>query len=591
LKGLTHLSGRAKKESRKISPASFPKCPTGIQGLDEITLGGLPRGRPTLVVGAAGAGKTLLGMQFLVCGALDYDEPGVCLSFEETAGDITQNVVSLGFDLDALAKSKKLLIDYVHVDRIEITETGEYDLEGLFVRLGSAIDSIKAKRVVLDAVETLFAGLTNEGVVRSEFARLLAWLKDKGVTSIVTGEHGVHTLTKHGLEEYISDCVLVLDQRVEQSLVTRRLRIVKYRGSSHGTNEYPFLIDQHGISVLPVTSVELEHAASDERVSTGIEGLDEMLGGKGYFQGSSILVSGTAGTGKTSLAAHLVDAACRRGEKCVYFAFEESKSQLARNMRSIGIDLEQWVKKGLLYFHATRPTMYGLEMHLVKMHQLVREMQPRVAVVDPISSLTSGATQRDVKGVLLRMVDHLKQSGITAFMTALTGGEHEVEATELDISSLVDTWLLLRDIENGGERNRVIYLLKSRGMAHSNQVREFRLTEKGVRLRDAYIGPGGVLTGSARLAQEAQERETELLRRQEMERKKLAVERRRRSIEAQIEALRADLQADEKELEHLRMQEQLRQSRMQEGREEMARARFSKTDSANEKSKDRGARR
>jgi len=294
------------------------KARTGISGLDEITEGGLPRGRPTLVCGSAGCGKTLLAMEFLVRGATQFGEPGVFVSFEEAPEEIAANVRSLGFDVPALVQQKKLLVDHVRIDRGGFEEAGEYDLEGLFVRLGYAIDQVKAKRVALDTIETLFAGLSNEGILRSELVRLFRWLKQKGVTAVITGERGEGTLTRHGLEEYVSDCVILLDHRVDEQVSTRRLRIVKYRGSTHGTNEYPFLIDLRGFSVLPVTSLGLAHQTHNERVSSGIDALDEMLGGSGYYRASSVLVSGTAGTGKTSLACHFADACCRRGEKVLF---------------------------------------------------------------------------------------------------------------------------------------------------------------------------------------------------------------------------------------------------------------------------------
>ena len=484
----------------------LPKAPTGIGGLDEITSGGLPRGRPTLVCGSAGCGKTLLAMEFLVRGATEFGEPGVFVAFEETPEELSENVRSLGFDLDTLVERKQLLVDHVRVERSEIEETGEYDLEGLFIRLGHAIDSIGAKRVVLDTLEVLFGGLSNVSILRSELRRLFRWLKDKGVTAIITGERGDGTLTRHGLEEYVSDCVIVLDHRVNDQLSTRRIRIVKYRGTTHGTNEYPFLIDEDGISVLPITSLGLRHEASAERISTGVPRLDAMLGGMGVYRGSSVLISGTAGTGKTSLAAHFIDAACRRGERCLYLSFEESPSQMMRNMRSIGLDLAPLVKKGVLRFHATRPSEYGLEMHLATLHKLVKEFQPRVVVVDPITTfLNNAGTSREAEGMLTRLIDFLKSQQITGVFTSLTRGGNAIEASQTSVSSLIDTWLLVRDIEVAGERNRGLYVLKSRGMAHSNQIREFVLTDRGIDLLDVRVGPEGVLIGSRRLAQEARE--------------------------------------------------------------------------------------
>jgi circadian clock protein KaiC len=551
----------------------LPKAATGIQGLDEVTGGGLPRGRPTLVCGSAGCGKTLLAIEFLIRGATQFGEPGLFMAFEETAEELAENVRPLGYDLKELAEQKKLLVDYVRVERSEIEETGDYDLEGLFIRLGHAIDSIGAKRVVLDTIETLFGGLSNAAVLRSELRRLFRWLKDKGVTAIVTGERGEGTLTRQGLEEYVSDCVIVLDHRVTEQLSTRRLRIVKYRGSNHGSNEYPFLIDETGISVLPITSIGLQHKASEERISTGIPRLDAMLGGDGFYRGSSVLFSGTAGTGKTSLAAHFADATCRRGERCLYLAFEESESQIVRNMRSIGLELTPWLKKDLLRFHATRPTSYGLETHLATLHKLVNDFQPQVVIVDPITGFLKAGEHTQAEAMLMRLIDFLNGQNITALFTSLIHGGNFLEQSDVGISSLIDTWLLFRDIELGGERNRGLYVLKSRGMAHSNQIREFLLTDHGIELRDVYVGPEGVLTGSLRLAQEERERAATMKRQEDIDRRQRELERKRQAMQAQMAAQRGQFEAEEEELKLLIAQEQAVGERMRNNREEMARSR------------------
>jgi circadian clock protein KaiC len=550
----------------------LPKVPTGIVGFDEITFGGLPKGRPTLVCGAAGCGKTLFGIEFLVRGASQFGENGVCVTFEETADDLAVNVGSLGFDLFKLQKAKKLVIDHIYIDKNEIAETGEYDLEGLFVRLNTAIDSVNAKRVLLDTPEALFAGLSDVGVLRSELRRLFRWLKDKGVTAVITGERGDGTLTRHGLEEYVSDCVILLDHRVQSDAVTRRLRVLKYRGSIHGTNEYPFLIDENGIAVVPVTSLGLAHKASTERISSGVVALDEMLGGQGYFRGSSILVTGTAGTGKTSLGGHFVDAACRRGETAVFFAFEESPAQIIRNMRSIGLDLDRWVKKGLLHIDASRPSAFGLEMHLVRMHHLMAQVKPSVVVLDPISGLIPSGSQHDVNSVVLRMVDSIKAQSATALFTGLSASD-DVQWTDMNISSLVDAWLLVRNVEVNGERNRILYVLKSRGMAHSNQVREFTLTSRGIRLRDVYLGPGGVLTGSARVAREAEERREEVKLMEEERRREAAAKANLKAIEAKIASLLAEKHSHEQELAVLTGGNQSRLRAIQTERDELSRSR------------------
>ncbi len=530
---------RRKSAASGAARREIAKAPTGISGIDEITSGGLPRGRPTLVCGTAGCGKTVFAMEFVARGAVQFGEPGVFVSFEESERDLTENVRSLGFDLERLIAQKKLFIDHVRVERSEIEETGAYNLDGLFIRLAHAIDTVKAKRVALDTIESLFSGFSDAAILRAELRRLFGWLKDRGVTAVITGERGEGQLTRQGLEEYVSDCVILLDQRITEQVSTRRLRIVKYRGSHHGTNEYPFLIDERGISVLPITSLGLGHDISSELVSTGIGGLDEMLGG-GVYRGTSVLVSGTVGTGKTSVAAHFADAACRRGERCLFFSYEESPAQITRNMRSIGIDLAPWIDRGLLVVHSARPSVHGLEMHLVTAHKLVEQLEPRAVVIDPITSLTGAGTVSQTESMLVRLIDFFKSRGLTAFFTSLSAPEMQ-EHTDLSVSSLIDTWLLLRNVELNGERNRTIFVIKSRGMSHSNQVREFLLTDEGVRLRDAYLGPHGVLTGSARLQQEIRDREAELQRRAEAAREERTLAARRRALEAQIASLQAEL--------------------------------------------------
>jgi circadian clock protein KaiC len=546
---------------------ALAKARTGIAGLDEVTFGGLPAGRPTLICGGPGCGKTLLATTFLVNGAVMFNEPGVFVSFEESREDLIQNVASLDYDLGALVAQKKIAIDFVRVERSEIEETGEYDLEGLFVRLDYAIKSVGAKRVVLDTLEMLFAGLGDTQILRAEIRRLFAWLKHRGVTAIITAEQGEGKLTRYGIEEYVSDCVFLLDNRVNDQITTRRLRVVKYRGSAHGTNEYPFLIDARGVSVLPVTSAGLAHAASDEVISTGIPGLNQMLGAGGFYRGTSILVSGTAGTGKTSLAAHFIEAVCARGERCLYFAFEESPAQIVRNMRSIGLDLQPRIDAGLLRFEAARPSLFGLEMHLARMYREIEEFAPAATVLDPISALR-GETG-DVHSMLLRVIDLLKSRGITAFLTNLLSAEG-MDQADAGMSSLMDTWLSLVQLESNGERNRGIYVLKSRGMNHSNQIREYQLTSQGVKLVDAYLGSSGVLTGSARIAQEMVDAASSVRRAQESERKQRDIERKRAALERQIAELRAELESEEEEARKSLQHDEELEKRLQADRRAMA---------------------
>jgi circadian clock protein KaiC len=565
---------------RQKSRREIPKCPTGVTGLDQITQGGLPRARPTLICGSAGCGKTVLAMEFLVRGATEFNESGVFMSFEESDKELIANVGSMGFDLNALCARKKLYLDYVRVERSEIEETGEYDLEGLFIRLESAIRRVGAKRVVLDTIESLFSGFSNSSILRAELRRLFGWLKTRGVTALITAETGDGKLTRYGIEEYVADCVILLDHRVEDQNSIRRLRVVKYRGTAHGTCEYPFLIGETGFSVLPLSSLKLDHPAPTQRVSSGIPRLDAMLGGKGFFRGSSILVSGGAGTGKTSIAAQFVDSACRRGERALYIASEQSVSEILRNMRSIGLDLAPWIKRGRLSFHAARPGTFGLEKHLITVHDATAAFNPHVVVIDPISNFESVGSDSQVKSMLTRLIDTFKSRQITAMFTSLTNADAAPESTDVGVSSLIDTWLLLRNLECNGERNRGLYVLKSRGMAHSNQIREFVLTNQGVKLLDVYVGPSGVLTGTARAAQEARERAEATERKERLQQKSAELKSKRRELEQQIGRLQSEFAADQHRLQLDMQQMDSREKQFVLDRSEMSRFRHADTASA-----------
>jgi circadian clock protein KaiC len=549
------------------------KSPTGIEGFDELTLGGLPSGRPTLVCGSAGCGKTLFASTFLLNGAREFDEPGLFVTFEERPVDIVSNVASLGFGMEELIAERKIMIEHIAVDPAELAEIGDYDLEGLFLRLELAIDEIGAKRIVLDTIESLFSAFTNPAILRAEIRRLFDWLKDKGMTTVITGERGDGSLTRQGLEEYVSDCVLLLDHRVHNQVSTRRLRIVKYRGTAHGTNEYPFLIDSDGFSVLPVSSLGLNHKVSEERIQSGVPDLDDMLVGGGFYRGSSVLISGVAGSGKSSLSACFAAAACAAGEKALYFSFEESAEQTIRNMRSIGIDLKLWMDGDKFRHIAARPTFYSLEMHLAVMLREVTRFKPTLVVVDPISAFIGNADQLEVQAMMLRMVDFLKSRGVTGVFTHLTHGQGDVAETDVGLSSLMDAWILLLNRESSGEFNRELYLLKARGTAHSNQVREFLLSSDGIRLVPPYIGEGRALTGSARRIQEAQDRRREFERAVETERKQAEISKRRQRMKAEIDALHAELEADERELERIRRDEENFEAQAERDRLEMERSR------------------
>lgn len=533
------------------------KCPTGITGLDDITGGGLPRGRPTLLCGGPGCGKTLLALEFLVRGITEFDEPGVFIAFEENPDELAQNVASLGFNLPELRARRQLAVDHVRINAHEVEQNGEFDLDALFIRLAHAIKTVGAKRLVLDTVECLFGDLPDPATLRSELQRLFRWLKDQQITAIITGERGDSTLTRHGLEEYVSDCVIALDHRILDQTCIRRLRVVKYRGSAHGTNEYPFVIDDRGFSLLPITTLKLDHIASDERISIGVPGIDAMLSGSGLYRGSSVLVSGTAGTGKTTLAAHFIDAACARGERALYFSFEESPSQIKRNLKSVGLDLAHWEQQGLLGFVSSRPSTHGLEMHLLAIHKALVQFNPAVVVVDPINGFIAGVNQLDVKIMLVRLIDFLKAEKISVLLTNLTPGDGPIAVTEVGISSIIDTWLALRDIECNGERNRSLTVIKSRGMAHSNQVREFLITAHGIYLKEACLSPAGVLTGSTRLVQKAHEADIDRL-----DRKHQAFESQLAALQAAFDLKQAEIERSLSELQSRLLQSDLERSNL-----------------------------
>ncbi len=562
----------ARRSARRLSGTpALSKTRTGVAGLDEITDGGLPAGRPTLVCGGAGSGKTLLSMEFLARGTLQFDEPGVFMAFEEHADELATNFASLGFDLNALVRDKRLVLDYVRVEPGELEAAGDYDLDGLFIRLESAIDSIGAKRVVLDTIETLFSGLKDTAVLRVELRRLFQWLKTKGVTAVITAERGESSLTRYGLEEYVADCVILLDNRVDRQMATRRLRIVKYRGTQHGTNEYPFLIDEGGISIMPLTSLAMDYQASTKRVSTGVPRLDAMMGGRGFYRGSSVLISGMAGTGKTSLAAHFAQGTIERGERCLWFAFEESPGQIIRNMRSIGIDLAPAVKSGLLRLTSIAPTSFGLEMHLVAMHKAIGEFEPQSVIVDPVSNFSAVGTDLEIKTMLMRLVGVLKSRQITSLFTHLVMGGTSEKATAIAVSSLMDTWLLLQDVVAGAERNRVLQLLKSRGMDHSNQVREFLLTDHGVELRDVYLGTSGeLLAGSALIEQRARETAQALVAVEEIDSLQRELDLRRQAVEAQIAEVQAAFEIEQTRALRTIAQGRARAAALRSGRVEMS---------------------
>jgi circadian clock protein KaiC len=558
-----------------LNKITLEKCSSGIQGLDEITEGGLPKGRPTLICGSAGCGKTMFAMQFLVEGA-ENGEPGVFVSFEETQEELEKNFASLGIDIKKLEKEKKFAVEYIYMERSEIEETGEFDLEGLFLRLAYAVEQIGAKRIVLDTVEAIFSGLPNEFILRAELRRLFSWLKTNGLTAVITGERGENSLTRYGLEEYVADCVILLDNPVIDKISTRNIRIIKYRGSAHGSNEYPFLMDEDGISVLPVTSLLLDHEASNEFIPTGIERLDTMLGNKGFYRGSSVLITGSAGTGKSSLGALFAENICKNGEKCIIFAFEESPKQIIRNMQSIGVDLQSYVDKGLLKFHSTRPTLYGLETHLATIHKTVNEFQPDVVIFDPISNLITVGSPEEVKSMLTRLIDFLKSKQITTLSTALRMmGQIE---TDIGVSSLMDTWIDLKSIETNGERNRTLDIIKTRGMYHSNQVREYKLTNKGIKLIDIYLGPSGMLTGSARISQIENEKAEKLSRQQEIERKQRELKQKQNIMESQISEIKAQYESEKLELDKIIAQEKLKEDALENERKVMAKIRHSNGD-------------
>jgi circadian clock protein KaiC len=534
-------------EAKVLPTLEIAKVATGVTGLDEILNGGLPKGRPTLVAGGAGCGKTLLAMEFLCRGAVEHGEPGIFIAFEETAEELAANVASLGFDLANLERDGLLIVDYVAVGRGEVLQTGPFDLEGLFIRIASSVAAIGAKRIVIDTVEVLFGALKDAATIRWELDRLFVWLKDQGLTAIVTSERGDgNRISRNGIEEYVADCVILLDHRITEERSTRRLRVLKYRGALHGSNEYPFLISNSGFVVFPVTSLGLDQSASTTRISTGISRLDARLSG-GVYQGSSVLISGSAGSGKTILASHFAEAACRRGEKTLYVSYEESAGQIERNMESVGLDLRHWREQDQLRIESIRPTLLGLESHLWWLTRLLDEFDPSTIVIDPITSFLRVGSKSQTASMLLRQVDILKSKGVTALFTALVPSESS-ERTDVEISSLIDTWIAVATVESGGERNRTLSVVKSRGMSHSNQLTEFVITNAGVDLLDTYVGAGGVLTGSARIVQQAIDRVRHAQKVDGVEDRRQQFDRRTGSIEDQVIALLAEYRADEVDL-------------------------------------------
>jgi circadian clock protein KaiC len=541
----------ARRGARSSSLRPLEKVPSGVKGLDDVLDGGLPKGRPTLLCGSAGCGKTLLAMQFLCRGVVDSGEPGVFVAFEEGAADLTTNIASIGFDLDRMQRDGLLRIEAIHLDPAELVEAGEYDLEGLFLRIGAAVREIGAKRIVIDTIEVLFGALTDPMLVRSELQRLFAYLKDAGLTAIVTAERGDGTgMSRHGIEEYVSDCVILLDQRIGDDISTRILRVVKYRGSVHGTNEFPFLISRDGVTVVPITSLGLTGAASNERISTGIDRLDAMLSG-GFYRGSSVLMTGSSGTGKSTFAASLADAACRRGERVLFVSREESPAEIERNMGTIGLDLRAWTRAGLLRIESIRPTHFGLETHLAWLYDIVTTFEPAVVIIDPISSMMKVGGRAQVTSMIAREIDLLKSRGITAFFTALIGSG-AVDEEQVEVSSFIDTWLLAETTESNGERDRVMCVMKSRGMPHSNQHCEFTIGARGIDLLEPYVGPAGVLTGSARMIQQMTDATAGEHRVEDVERAERALTHRRAALEAEVAVLHAQFATELEEMEERR---------------------------------------
>jgi len=574
------------KSKPKVLKLILKKTPSGINGFDEITDGGLPKNRPTIICGNTGSGKTVISMEFLVKGALKYNEPGVFMSFEETREELATNMESLHFDLDSLIKKRKIYIEYLEIDKSQNIEAGRYDLEGLFVRLQNAITSIGAKRVVLDSLDALFYGLNNNAI-RPEIKRLFKWLKEKEVTAIITSESDNGFSTKNGLEQYVADCVIALDNRTVNQTTTRRIKIVKMRGSVHGINEYPFSIDMNGISVLPLISQLANQSLSTVRISSGVKDLDGMLDGKGFFEGSSILVSGSAGTGKTSIAISLINATCIKKIRGLYCAFEESSSQITRNMLSIGLDIEPYIKSGVLKMYSSRPTIQNLELHLIAIQKIIEEFDPKIIVLDPITNLIAEGINTEIRQMLAHFVDFLKSKNITVLFTAaITLETVKSNPSDEGISAMVDTWILVRDIETNSERNRGIYILKSRGMNHSTQVREFVITDNGLSLLPIYISAGGILTGSAKLEHTLQKEEQNKLFKNEIKTRNSEIERKRKMMEENIALLKTNFESEVAILNEIEIEGDLLAESKEKDKLEITELR-NKIRSSSEKSKSR----
>ena len=464
----------------ELSITKLPKSLTGIQGLDDITYGGIPQNRPTLLVGSIGTGKTIFAMEYIINGITMFNEPGVFMTFEEQTDELQINVTSMGYNLSKLIADNKIYLEHLHIDHREIQATGKYDIEGLFIRIEMAIEKVKAKRIVLDALDTLFIGLDSQ-ILRSEIKRLFFWLKEKKVTAIITSEVGDIFLTRLGFEEVVADCVIELNNRLNNQISTRRLRIVKYRGSYHSTNEYPFMIDHKGITIFPIISEAPQIIVSNERISSGIKQIDEMLDGRGFYVGSSILVSGSAGTGKSSIAASFIKDVCEKKGTALYCAFEEAPNQIKRNMASIGIFLEPYEKSGNLHFYYSRPTLQTLELHFIAIKKLIKQINPSVVILDPITNLMIENINSDIRTMLTRFVDYLKMEQITVLLTAtLTVSSLELIQSNEGISSMVDTCIMIQEKNIIDSRRRTLYIMKSRGICNSKKEVEFIITSEGI---------------------------------------------------------------------------------------------------------------
>ena len=542
---------------------------TGVKGLDDVLGGGIPQGHAMLLVGKPGTGKSILSMEYLLHGIELHKENGVYISFEESEKQIISNAASFGWKFEEMVKKNKLAISYIDMQPEQMRTVGDYDLSALILRVKGAIKKVNARRVVIDGINNLLSTFDDERIIRSDLLRLIREIKEVNATIFITGERGHDSWSKMGFEEYLADGLMHLDNRTDGNYQTREIQVVKCRGINHYTGKSPFIINSEGMSIRPLITADFDYKVLKSRVSTGIADIDNMLGGKGLYRGSTVYITGPSGAGKTSISSSFANGACSRGERALFLAFEESSDQIIRNMKSIGLSLDKWVNEKLLYFYTARATTNSLEGHLDNIMTMVREVEPTCVVLDPISAFRPIANENETKLMLIRLNDYLRARKITTVFTALSSDGEYSEHADVQLSSIADTWIVVRIMDYKGERNNVMQLMKSRGMSHSRQMKEMYFTGNGLKLQNVYQGPEGVLTGAARIGQEKYEKLKEARNVIEIDKNRKKIERKKSLLEASIEALKHEYE-EELEALHAAIEEAEEQnSKIKETRKEI----------------------